>query len=199
MVQALGLPRPPHCASHAFPALLTVRPTPSHTAELWTAPDLLRADVDYSSAPFPGPVPQGFGPGSSSFLQNFTSGEAWSWVTLAGQTFCQKNAFSGTSAVCIGANLALNGSHIAGGSPVYSWVGFEPASADNQGDCWHELLINSVEETDPARWLSATSQCTRPAAKGGYPRYSVEAISFWDFSTEPFPPSVFELPKECQQ
>lgn len=168
------------------------------TQKIWLAPDLLRANVDFSDAPFPLPVDGRTS--SSSYLQNATSGESWSWVSYAGQTFCNKDAGSASGgALCVGGNLALNSSRVIGGAPVYSWVGFQEESADNGGACWNELLINSEEETDPARWLSSTSQCTRAAVKGGYERRSVESVSFSDFSTEPFPPNTFDLPKECPQ
>jgi hypothetical protein len=183
---------------------VTVRVVPSNgnsstivTQQIWLAPDLLRANVDFSDAPFPLPVPGRTS--ASSYLQNATSGESWSWVSYAGQTFCNKDAGSSSGgALCVGGNLALNSSRVMGGSQVFSWVGFQEESADNNGRCWNELLINSEEETDPARWLSSTSQCTR-TAKGAYDRQSVESVSFSDFSTAPFPPGTFDLPKECPQ
>ncbi len=171
---------------------------------IWTAPDLMRADIAYSSAPFAGgPLPPGFqGPKALSFLSNYTASPPvqWIWQELEGKIYCNKGGVGpGGADICIGANLQYNSTRVYGGKPVYSWVGYEPSDARNgQRDCWHELQINSVESTDPARWLGALSQCTsRPAPGQGYPQASVQSIQMFDFSTAPFPPGTFDLPAEC--
>ena len=178
--------------SHSPPILPCLVPS----AELWTAPGLLRTAFDYSDTPFPGGTPNGYPPVTTNILFNYSSNESWQWFTVLGQVSCYKGTAGGTDAVCVGANLSLNSTKVAGGQPVYSWVGFEEAKPDNPQACWHELLINSKEATDPARWLQATSQCTRQG-QGGYPTSDILSLTFFDYSTAPFPPGIFDLPSAC--
>ena len=170
------------------------------SAELWTAPGLLRAFVDYSQTPFPGggvPPNGNAPPVPMNILFNYSSNESWQWFTVLGQETCYKGTASGgNAAVCVGADLSLNTTKVAGGQPVYSWVGYEEPKAPSTRACWHELLINSKEATDPARWLQATSQCSQEGP-GGYPASSVETITFFGYSAEPFPPNIFDLPPAC--
>ena len=162
------------------------------SAELWTAPDVLRASIDYSITPFPGggtPPSGSYPPVPVNSLTNFSSDESWSWIEVLGQVSCSKGKAVGNGALCVGANLSFNSTKVAGGQPVYSWVGYEETPY-NQA-CWHELLINSKEATDPARWLQATSQCTSRS-------YSdVTTLTFFDYSAAPFPPGIFDLPSAC--
>ncbi len=174
-----------------------------HTTEIWTTPELFRADVFYSGTPFAGgPTPPGWiGPTEFGILRNTTSGETWQWYPLpgTGQTYCSKGTDNSPSALCIGGDLTLNATHTVGGIPSYTWVGFEDRGPEQEA-CWHSLLINSKEATDPARWVSATSQCVSQKGSGGlYPSSNVQTLAFSDFSTEPFAPGVFDLPAACQK
>lgn len=111
----------------------------------------------------------------------------------SGEIACSKFTNTSPSALCVGVSLTLNSTRIVGGTPTYSWVGFDKQS---DGGCWYSLLINSAESTDPARWLSSTTQCTQVDSEG-YPFGFVQTVAFSDFSTEPFAPGIFDLPDSC--
>ena len=203
------------------------------TEQVWTAPDAIRFNPNYSARPFGGgTLPPGFSsPPSLNVLQNFTSQLQWMWYNYEGRDTCSKQQLSqAAGALCIGADLSLNSTRIVGGRPVCayslappirlhlvprlpsspphhptqtlsfptdSWVGYTPASGFNDA-CWHELLIGSYESSDPAAWLSATSQCVATAGRA-WPEYSIQQIAFSDFSDAPFAPEVFALPSYCEQ
>ncbi len=159
-----------------------------------------RAAVFYSGTPFPGgPLPPTFnGPTEFGSLFNVTSHESWQWFPIpgTGELQCIKGTVSSDStAVCIGGDLSLNATRTVGGVPSYLWVGFEDGGVGREA-CWSSLLINSVEATDPARWVSATSQCTQTYS-GGFPSAYYQTLSLFDFSSEPFGPGVFDLPAAC--
>lgn len=161
------------------------------TENVWVAPTAFRFTLSASPTPFGADAPLGY---PINVLDDATSRKSYSWSKPPGQPIqCTSRPLDATdpTALCIGGDLSLNSTRVIGGRPAAAWVGFSDERTD--GACWHELLIASAESADPAAWLSVTSQC-----KDGPRGASVQVLSFSDFSTAPFDPSVFVLPKECK-
>lgn len=123
--------------------------------QLWVSPSMDRIQFSNSLAPFDGVEPDENDLMAGNFLNDYARGVSYVWGNYRGSDVCQKGVPSpGGSAICIGGGLTRNTTRIQGRRPVTSWVG-----QDDESQCWHSVMVEGGEATDPAQWLSTTSQC----------------------------------------
>ena len=148
-----------------------------------------RVTLQISGTPFGGGLPPGqVDGGIQNIIDDYATKTQWHWYSLAGQVYCSKSAGDDVSVMCIGGGMTQNATRTVGGRKAYSWVGYDASTL-----CWNELVIGSVESSDPAEWLSATGQCTG----AGSQQSLVQSLAFSDYSIGPLPPDAFKLPPEC--